>query len=295
MRRRLKTCGYLTNTVMPMRKTKAWQLLLAIAAGATATSVAGAEPEVRELSRKGETVTLGTEAFSVTFEPNGRLRDIRCGERELISFISLYTTPYSFSSGKGLRCVQGEEPSRGMGKRPGTITVEPDGDGQVIKLARLCSHPEIREGKPYLRLTETVDIRPAGVIRFAQEYEWLDLVRWHQFNLIVALNMKELKDRPFRAQYPGFAEEGALTEGKAYTKIEHLDGTIRALSVDTGSGPLVIEFHNHIRASSSRWGQYASVSLRPGAYGYHSDIFRGVRDRAAFTIRLPVRETSSDE
>ena len=250
----------------------------------TATCLLAQPEAVRELSRRDQTVTLGTARFRATVEPTGTLRDVRVGETQLVSFIALYTTPTSPETGKGVRGCQAETP--GLGDRPPQVDVSfADGAAQVV-ITRVCSHPQVLDNAPLWRLRETVRLGSRGELDLRYQCSFDRLMRWGGFSLATALTMDAVRGKALQAFLPGLTVPGEVPGG--LPDREHTRGLMGA-RVESGAGPLELWFGGTSRVDVQDWTQYLTFLASPAQLPHGGlYVYRDTETCLSAALRLPV-------
>ena len=245
-----------------------------------------AQPEpVRELSRQGPNVKLGTTRFCLTLEPTGTIRDVRVGETQLISFIALYTTPTSPETGQGVRGCQAETP--GLGDRPPQMDVTCSDGGAQVVITRVCSHPQVLDNAPLWRLCETVRLSPRGELDLRYQCRFDRLLRWGGFSLATALTMDAVRGRALAAYLPGLT-----VPGEAPGSLPGRDQTreLMGARVETSAGPLALWLGGTGRVDVQDWTQYLTFLAAPGAMPHGGmTMYRDTECRLSAALRLPVK------
>ncbi|MBU0609029.1 MAG: hypothetical protein KKI08_14175 [Armatimonadetes bacterium] len=273
---------------MPREHRQAWssgaRCLLALCAALVAVPLLAQGEAIRELSRQGQTVTLGTPRFRATIEPTGTLRDVRVGDTQLISFIALYTTPTSPETGKGVRGCQAETP--GLGDRPSAMDVTfADGGAQVI-ITRVCSHPQVLENAPLWRLRETVRLSPQGELSLQYDCRFDRLLRWGGFNVATALTMDAVRGQPLEVYLPGLT-----VPGEAPGTLPDRDQSVGLMGarVMSSAGPLRLWFGGTSRVHVQDWTRYLTFLASPRALPHSNmTMYRDTGFCCSVALWLPV-------
>jgi hypothetical protein len=250
-----------------------------------ATCLPAAPEAVRELSRQGPSVTLGTSAFRLTVEPTGTLRDVRVSDTQLLSFIALYTTPTSPETGKGVRGCQAETP--GLGDRPPQMDVTTSDGAAQVAITRVCSHPQVLDNAPLWRLVETVQVSPRGELHVRYRCHFDRLLRWGGFSVAVALTMDAVRDRALEAYLPGLTVP-AQVPARLPTRDEARE-TMGA-RVETSAGPLGLWLGGTRRCEIQDWTRYLTFLAAPEAMPHSGmTMYRDTECGFSVALRLPVQ------
>lgn len=263
----------------------------AIVASLLVTCLASAQPQpVHVLERTEHFVTLGNDAFSVKVERTGKISDITANGRQYVWLLTLYTTPVTFDTGKGLRAVQGETSPGGIGPVPELPEPELRGDCYVLTISRDCSREEIYGGQPLYHLTQTIEVHPEGYLHLRYEFDWLRFFVMSSATLNVVLNAEQFTGRTFWADYGGYVSQGSFTEGADYSRHEGLRGALRTLEVACDAGPFHLWVERGEQVSGSRWGstKYYPVGLAVPKAGRRAEIYPGTHSVLELSIKLPV-------
>lgn len=256
------------------------RLLQLLVATVLVSSLArGAEP-VRELTRAGLDLTLGTPRFRLTVRASGAIAAAQVGDTSLISFISFYTNPVSPQTGKAVRCCQVESP--GLGDRPSEVQTDFRDGVATVTIVRDCSHPEVDANAPLWRLRETVEVTPTGQITIRYRGHWLRLSRWSGFSVVTAFTTEAFRGRPLEAYVPGLTLPGVPP--KELPDRHLLDG-LMGLQLSSSAGPVRQWLGGMHRADIQDWGQYLSVLATPTVLP-HSNMTMYRDTEAAFSISL---------
>lgn len=241
---------------------------------------------VRELSREGQSICLGTARFSVTVEPSGTIRPVRVKDLPLVSFIALYTYPVSPDDGKAVRGCQAEAP--GLGDRPPQMDVSfADGVGRV-SITRVCSHPQVLDNAPLWRLQETIEIAPDGLLNLAYRCSFDRLLRWGGFGLATALAMDPVRGKTLQSFAPDLTIPGEIP-GKLPGR--DLSEGLMGACVDSTKGPVWLWFGGASRVDTLDWTQFLTFLANPEALPHSGlTVFRGTECRLTVSMRLPVND-----
>jgi len=252
-------------------------------------SVGWAQHEpVRVLERTEHSVRLGNDAFSATVDRTGKLSAIGAGGHEHIWLLTLYTTPVTFDTGKGIRAVQGETSVGGIGPAPELAEPELRGECCVLTISRDCARQEIHGGAPLYHLTQTIEVHPEGYLHLRYEFDWLRFFVMSSASLNVVLNAQEFTGRTFWADYGSHVHRGALTEGKDYSRMEGMRGGVRTLEVACDAGPFHLWVDRGGDVSGSRWSntKYYPIALRVPGTARHAEMYPGMRTVLELGIKL---------
>ena len=260
--------------------------LLALAVAAGPARAAG--PRVRLLNGKETDGVWGTDAFRVSVNSLGLIRDVRVGGKQLVARSMLYAYPLRPGTGKLVRSIQGARlgPQALTVLKPKAVSRD-EGGRRVLEYTHLVANRDLLGGRPVCKVVQRVAITPAGEIHVSYDCEWLVSLRWEGFFTLTFFAQKEFRGR----EYTAFAAERVLKgrmdpTAKGARRTPYL--TLEQLTLQTEAGPLHVTFEGKYRCAAD-WTRDVYLYVTPRmTRGKNVTIYKGQKTRMAYRFLLPV-------
>ena len=275
------------NRVSNMSRTNHASLLLAFLAILVPAAGFGRAFEVRLLKGTERDGLWGTDEFQVSVNSQGAMRRVAVRGKELVwQAAALYTSPVPPGTQSSVRTVQGE----GVGERGLTVTPSPmdcrDEHGKRVFVFRhLVANKKVLDGKPLCQVDQRIVLTPTGEISVSYDCHWLHSLAWHGFDLLVLFPKEVIAGREFTLLIGDRVLTGRLTPGGAIAPHRVREPFTR-LTIWSEAGP----FHWVWDVPSTCEFSPPQLTIQPAAVAYRGIMFRGVKDRIAYRILLPVSQ-----
>jgi len=249
------------------------------------------EFEVRLLSGTETDGVWGTVEFQLSVRSSGLVRELKIGERELIwQVAALYTHPVAPDGTEGVRTVQGEGyGERGLSLTPPAMRRRAEGGKRLFEFDHLVANKRVLDGAPLCRVLQTLTITPTGEVLVAYDFEWLETVRWHGFEMLLFLKSEPYRDQDFLVFAEGMVRSGKIEPGPPSERQVRSE-LFSQVSLQSVAGPVHFLWHEKSRCSF-RWpGEELQLSMTPPCVPYRGFVYKGQKDRIAYRILLPVSQ-----
>ena len=243
--------------------------------------------EVRLLKGNTQSGVWGTDEFQATIDSLGTVRHVCVGGKEFVwQAAALYTSPVPPGEKEGLRTVQGE----GFGARGLTVTrpeasAREDHGRRVFEFRHLVANQKVLGGTPLCEVRQKVVLTPGGEIAVSYDCRWLQTLRWTGFSLLVLFDKEAIAGRDYLLLIGDRVLTGQLNPGRPIADSRIRDAFTR-LSIWSGSGP----FHFAWEGRTTCELTPPQLTIVPIAVPYRAMIYKGVEDRLAYKILLPVSQ-----
>ena len=241
--------------------------------------------EVRLLKGTEKEGVWGTDEFQVSVSSLGVVRHVTVRGKELIwQAAALYTSPVPAGAKEGVRTVQGEGiGDRGLTVTPPTMETRDDRGRRVFTFRHLVSNKKVLDGRPLCHVDQQIIITPTGEIAVSYDFEWLETIPWHGFDLLVLFQKEAIAERDFTLVFDDRILAGRLAPGKPIAESRIREAYDR-LTIWSEVGP----FHYVWDASSTCEFSPPQLTIQPKSVVYRGKIYKGLKDRISYRILLPV-------
>lgn len=246
--------------------------------------------EVRLLKGDLRSGCWGTSEFQCWVNSLGAVRNVSVrGTQIARQAAALYVRPCPPDTEQGVRAVQGERIGlKGLTLQVPEMQTHDERGTRVFEFRHRIANRAVLSGRPLCDARQKVVITPAGEIHIDYDFEWLVTLRWQMFEQQILYENSAVAGRQYLGLTSGRVYAGTLDPGPAAQQ-RIRNALFERLTVRPAVGPVHLVWRAKARANLY-WSSQVRLTFRPGVVGRNGYIYRGLRDRIAYSILLPVSQ-----